>query len=214
MEQMEVLNTEETIKAMQTEDAGEGTVTNEAGHEKESGPVQTTDSELARSGVEKLKKERDSYLAMVKGGAPAVMTQAYEMLFSALIQKCEADADFDTKVGQEQKTWPKAMQYASDKVKESLDPSDEQKRLARAGQPIMASIDMDTMVSYVEAYYMLDDRAEYEKEKLEKKKRMEKLEEAKKKAQTKTSKEPATKKADKAKGKNDGDQMFLFDILG
>lgn len=194
----------------------EGTESTKDKDTETSEPVagEPAEENTAISGVNKLENEKKEYISMIKPGVPSVMVQAYEMLFSAIIQRCNADTDFDAMVGQPQKTWPKAMEYAEEKVRDSLNPSDEQKRLARSGQPIMAPVDMDTMISYVEEYYMLDDRAEYDKEILEKKKRAEKMEMMKKKTQTAAAK---SSKASKRVGKTEetGEkQISLLDFLG
>lgn len=131
--------------------------------ELDSGNKNTTE-ESVETGKEKLAKERDSYIAMLKPDAAPVMAQAYKMLFDTFINKCETDQGYDALVSQPQKSWAKAMKYAEEQVKASLNPTDEQKRLARAGQPIMAPVDMDTMVSYIDAYYHVDDKEEYEKQ--------------------------------------------------
>lgn len=210
---------ESSVPETGTPETVKPTVETKSTKDKDTEPSEPVADESAEentcvSGVDKLENEKKEYMSMVKADAPNVMVQAYEMLFSAIIQRCNADADFDAMVGQPQKTWSKAMEYAAEKVRDSLNPSDEQKRLARAGQPIMAPVDMDTMVSYVEEYYMLDDRAEYEKEKLEKKKREERIEAMKKKAQTATAQTSKASKRVKETEEPGEKQMSLLDLLG
>ena len=166
------------------------------------------------SGAEKLENDKKACLAMLKPEFLPMIGKAYEMLFDALIQKCKLDETFDTMVNQQHKTWQRAMLYAEQKVKDSLNPTEEQKKLARAGQPIMAPVDMDTMVSYVEAYYRLDDKAEWEKKEKNEKSFKERLEKAKAQSEAKPKKKSDKKKSEKAdKQNNSPAQMSIMDFF-
>ena len=166
------------------------------------------------NGAEKLENDKKACLAMLKPEFLPMMGKAYEMLFDTLIQKCKSDENLDTMVNQQHKTWQRAMLYAEQKVKDSLNPTEEQKKLARAGQPIMAPVDMDTMVSYVEAYYRLDDKAEWEKKEKNEKALKERLEKAKAQSEAKSKKKTDKKKSEKADKQSSAPaQMSIMDFF-
>ena len=165
------------------------------------------------SGAEKLENDKKTCLAMLKPEVLPMMGKAYEMLFDTLIQKCKLDENLDTMVNQQHKTWQRAMLYAEQKVKDSLNPTEEQKKLARAGQPIMAPVDMDTMVSYVEAYYRLDDKAEWEKKEKNEKSFKERLEKAKAQSEAKPKKKSDKKSEKIDKQNNSPAQMSIMDFF-
>lgn len=166
------------------------------------------------SGAEKLENDKKTCLAMLKPEFLPMMGKAYEMLFDTLIQKCKSDENLDTMANQQHKTWQRAMLYAEQKVKDSLNPTEEQKKLARAGQPIMAPVDMDTMVSYVEAYYRLDDKAEWEKKEKNEKALKERLEKAKAQSEAKSKKKTDKKKSEKADKQSSAPaQMSIMDFF-
>jgi len=176
------------------------------------------------TGIEKLEQEKKQCINTVSGKYKEVMEAQYDMIFSSIIERCKADEQLDAMVLQEHKTWGKCMKYCSEKAMLTSNPTDEQKRRARDGEPIAVPIPQETMFKWIEEYYRRDDKAEEEKAAKKKKAEEQKKKPEQKpdsdtsgqvkKPSVKANKTGEQKSVKKSKPKEDSGQMSLFDFLG
>lgn len=173
------------------------------------------------TGEEKLKAEEDEILSSVDNQYKEVAKAQFGMVFDELIKKSKEDESFNSKVLLEHKSFARCMKYCGNKAMGLRNPSDKEKEDARNGSPIVTPVSSDLLFTWIYEYYDLDDKAEVEKEKANKKsskpnwwpakdtKKKEKTVPKPKKEEPKTEDKP---KSNRGKKEMEG-QFSLFDMF-
>ena len=116
------------------------------------------------TGAEKLKAEENAVLESVVPEYKDIMAQQFGVLFDVLVKKADEDAAFNALVLQEHKSFKRAMKFAENKARTLRTPTEEEKKDARRGIPIVTPVSPEKVLEWIIDYYKVDDKEEYEKE--------------------------------------------------